>query len=143
MERLSGVAVMAASFNLGLCIDKVISAGMIDGVAGHFRGSGEKACLVNHMINQVTGMAGIEGDVVAVVPVLNQVLINIGFESNRVHLADTFENLQEFYLCRVLNLDLVTDAAKKGFIDQGFWIQIGGKDNQLVKGDFEFHAGVH
>ena len=77
------------------------------------------------------------------IPVLKQVLVDVWFEFNPVHLTDAFEDLLEFGFCGMFNLYLVADAAQEGFVNQALGVEVGGENNQLVEGDFELHAGVH
>lgn len=38
--------------------------------------------------------------------------------------------------------DFVADAAEEGFINEVFGVEVGGEDDELVEGDFDFDAGV-
>jgi hypothetical protein len=71
----------------------------------------EEAGQVCDVGDQVSWMTGVEGNVVSAIPVRNQVLIDVWFEFNAVHLADALKDLLEFGFCGMLNLYLVADAA--------------------------------
>ena len=83
---------------------------MVDAGPVQLRSFVEEARQVCDVGDQVTGVTGIEGNVVPAIPVLKKVLVDLWFELNPVHFTDAFEDLLEFGLGGMLNLYLVADA---------------------------------
>ena len=70
----------------------------------------EEAGQVCDVGDQVSWVAGVEGNVVPAIPVLKQVLVDVWFEFNAVLFTDPLKDLPEFGFCGMLNLYLVADA---------------------------------
>ena len=114
----------------------------MDGFLAHPGRSSVVAGVDDDLLDDVTGVAGIELDVVFPVVIVHQVIERLFVEINPAIPAEHLENGLIFPLRRMVDLDLVGNPPQKCFIHQAFRFEIGGENREHIKGDGKLHAGM-